>query len=288
MSDARRIALAQQRIPEDPVLALRRAGAAVRSAADRGADLVCLPELFRTPYFPQTEDASHFDLAEPIPGPTTETMQKLAADLHIVVIAPVFERRAAGVYHNTACVIDADGSLQGRYRKMHIPDDPLFYEKFYFTPGDTGFSSFDTAAGRIAVLICWDQWFPEAARLVALDGAEIVLYPSAIGWLRQDDEAERITQRESWLTVQRAHAIANGLFVAAVNRVGPEGDITFWGSSFACDPYGRVLAESPTDAEDLLVVDCALDLIEEKRRAWPFLRDRRVDAYRDLLERFRR
>ncbi len=288
MSDARRIALAQQRIPEDPVLALRRAGAAVRSAADRGADLVCLPELFRTPYFPQTEDASHFDLAEPIPGPTTETMQKLAADLHIVVIAPMFERRAAGVYHNTACVIDADGSLQGRYRKMHIPDDPLFYEKFYFTPGDTGFSSFDTAAGRIAVLICWDQWFPEAARLVALDGAEIVLYPSAIGWLRQDDEAERITQRESWLTVQRAHAIANGLFVAAVNRVGPEGDITFWGSSFACDPYGRVLAESPTDAEDLLVVDCALDLIEEKRRAWPFLRDRRVDAYRDLLERFRR
>ncbi len=288
MSDARRIALAQQRIPEDPVLALRRAGVAVRSAADRGADLVCLPELFRTLYFPQTEDASRFDLAEPIPGPTTETMQKLAADLRIVVIAPVFERRAAGVYHNTACVIDADGSLQGRYRKAHIPDDPLFYEKFYFTPGDTGFPSFQTAAGRIAVLICWDQWFPEAARLVALDGAEIVLYPSAIGWLRQDDEAERITQRESWLTVQRAHAIANGLFVAAVNRVGREGDLTFWGSSFVCDPYGRVLAESPTDAEDLLVVDCALDLIEEKRRAWPFLRDRRVDAYRDLLERFRR
>jgi N-carbamoylputrescine amidase len=288
MSTARRIALVQQRVSGDPAGALDRAGDAVRAAADRGAELVCLPELFRTPYFPQTEDSAHFDLAESIPGTTTEYMQKLASDLRVVVIAPVFERRAAGVYHNTACVIDADGSLVGRYRKMHIPEDPLFYEKFYFTPGDTGFHCFDTAVGRVAVLICWDQWFPEAARMVALDGAEILLYPTAIGWVDGEDEEDRVTQRESWLTVQRAHAIANGLFVAAVNRVGREGNLTFWGSSFACDPYGRLLAQAPSDAEDLLVVDCALELIEEKRRAWPFLRDRRVDAYAELLERFRR
>jgi N-carbamoylputrescine amidase len=288
MSTARRIALVQQRASGNPSRALDQAGDRVRAAADRGAELVCLPELFRSPYFPQTEDSSHFDLAEPIPGATTEYMQKLASDLRVVVIAPVFERRTAGVYHNTACVIDADGCLVGRYRKMHIPDDPLFYEKFYFTPGDTGFHCFDTAAGRVAVLICWDQWFPEAARMVALDGAEILLYPTAIGWLDGEDEGDRVTQRESWLTVQRAHAIANGLFVAAVNRVGREGNLTFWGSSFACDPYGRMLAQASSDAEDLLVVDCALELIEEKRRAWPFLRDRRVDAYAELLERFRR
>lgn len=287
VSDTRRIALVQQSSSPDAELALRRAGDAVRSAADRGADLVCLPELFRTRYFPQTQDSQNFDLAEPVPGPTTEYLQKLAADLRVVVIAPVFERRAAGVYHNTACVIDADGSLCGHYRKMHIPDDPLFYEKFYFAPGDTGFRSFDTAAGRVAVLICWDQWFPEAARLVALDGAEILLYPTAIGWLRDEEEREREIQRDAWVTVQRAHAIANGLFVAAVNRVGREGDLVFWGSSFACDPYGEILAQSPSDAEDLLVVDCALPRIEQKRRDWPFLRDRRVDAYADLLERFR-
>ncbi len=288
MSATRRIALAQQRVSEDPELSLRRAEEAVRLAADRGADLVCLPELFRTPYFPESEDASKFDLAESIPGPTTEAMQKLAADLRIVVIAPVFERRAAGLYHNTACVIDADGSLCGRYRKMHIPHDPFFYEKFYFTPGDTGFESFDTVAGRVGVLICWDQWFPEAARLLALDGAEILLYPSAIGWLRSEAAADRTTQREAWLTVQKAHAIANAVFVAAVNRVGQENEVNFWGSSFVCDPYGRTLGMSPNDAEDLLVVDCALDLIEQKRRDWPFLRDRRVDSYGELLERFRR
>ncbi len=288
MSATRRIALAQQRVSEDPELSLRRAEDAVRLAADRGADLVCLPELFRTPYFPQTEDTSRFDLAEPIPGTTTEAMQKLAADLRIVVIAPVFEQRAAGLYHNTACVIDADGSLCGRYRKMHIPHDPFFYEKFYFTPGDAGFESFDTAAGRVGVLICWDQWFPEAARRLALDGAEILLYPSAIGWLRSETPADRVTQREAWLTVQKAHAIANGVFVAAVNRVGQENEVNFWGSSFACDPYGRVLGMASNDEEDLLVVDCAIDLIEQKRRDWPFLRDRRVDSYGELLERFRR
>lgn len=288
MTDVRRIALAQQRVPDDPELALRRGADAVRAAAGRGADLVCLPELFRTPYFPQSEDAAHFDLAEAIPGPTTELLQKLAGDLGIVVIAPVFERRAAGIYHNSACVIDADGTLRGHYRKTHIPDDPLFYEKFYFTPGDTGFRCFDTAAGRVAPLICWDQWFPEAARLVALDGAAIVLYPTAIGWIAGDgDEAERASQRDAWITVQRAHAITNGLFVAAVNRVGQEGELTFWGSSFVCDPFGRVLAQSPVDEEDLLVVDCRLGLVEEQRRAWPFLRDRRVDAYQDLLKRFR-
>ena len=284
----RRIALVQQSVTEDRARNLARAEEGIREAAARGAEVVCLQELFRTPYFPQVESADHFDLAEPIPGPTTEHMTKLAGELGLVLIVPVFERRAAGLHHNSAVVIDANGTQVGLYRKMHIPDDPQFYEKFYFAPGDTGFHSFDTSAGRIGVLICWDQWFPEAARLVALDGAEIVFYPTAIAWLHGESDQENAAQRESWITVQRAHAIANGVFVAAVNRVGREGSLTFFGSSFVCDPQGRMLALAPSDREEVLVVDCPLGRIEEQRRGWPFLRDRRIDAYADLLTFFRR
>ena len=282
-----RIALVQQRADESPDRNVARAEDAIRSAAAKGARVVCLQELFATRYFPQVEDDSRFDLAEPIPGPLLERLQKLAVDVEVVLIAPLFERRAPGVYHNTACVIDVDGRLVGSHRKMHVPDDPLFQEKFYFTPGDTGFRAFDTASGRIGVAICWDQWFPESARLAALDGAQLLFYPSAIGWT--DDEAAdvRETQRDAWLTIQRGHAIANGLFVAAPNRTGREARLEFWGSSFVCDPAGRVLAQSPVDAEDVLVVDCPLGQIEQQRRAWPFLRDRRIDAYRDLLLRLR-
>jgi N-carbamoylputrescine amidase len=284
----RRIALVQQSVTEDRARNLARAEEGIREAAARGAEVVCLQELFRTPYFPQVESADHFDLAETIPGPTTEHMTKLAGELGLVLIVPVFERRAAGLHHNSAVVVDSNGTQVGLYRKMHIPDDPQFYEKFYFAPGDTGFHSFDTSAGRIGVLICWDQWFPEAARLVALDGAEIVFYPTAIAWLHGESDQENAAQRESWITVQRAHAIANGVFVAAVNRVGQEGSLTFFGSSFVCDPQGRMLALAPSDREEVLVVDCPLGRIEEQRRGWPFLRDRRIDAYADLLTFFRR
>ncbi len=287
-SPVRRIGLIQQRVMEDRDTNLARAEDAIRSAAGRGAAIICLQELFRSPYFPQVENAEAFDLAEPIPAPTTEHMAGLAAELGVILIVPVFERRVAGVYHNSAVVIDRDGRQAGLYRKMHIPDDPGFYEKFYFTPGDNGFRAFDTSAGRVGVLICWDQWFPEAARLLALDGAEILFFPTAIAWLDGEGDEENAAQRESWITIQRAHAIANGVFVAASNRVGREKSLNFYGSSFVCDPQGQVLAMAPTDAEDLLLVDCPLAQIEEQRRAWPFLRDRRIDAYGDLLERFRR
>ncbi|MCP4006134.1 MAG: carbon-nitrogen hydrolase [bacterium] len=287
MSTVRRIALVQRQASADPSENLARAKEGIREAADRGAKIVCLQELFLTPYFPQTEDSARFDLAESIPGPTTDALQKLAADLQVVLIAPIFERRAAGLYHNSAVVIDANGSQAGLYRKMHIPDDPLFYEKFYFTPGDLGFRCFDTRAGRIGVLICWDQWFPEAARMLALDGAEILFCPSAIGWQDDDSDEENAVMRDSWITVQRGHAIANGIFTAALNRVGREGAVQFWGSSFVCDPRGEVLAQSPVEGEDVLLVDCNLESIEKQRRGWPFLRDRRIDAYDDLLERFR-
>ena len=283
----RRIALVQQRADESPERNVARAERAIRDAAAQGARIVCLQELFATRYFPQVQDESRFDLAEPIPGPTLERLQKLAADAEVVLVAPLFERRGAGVYHNTACVIDVDGRLVGSYRKMHVPDDPLFNEKFYFTPGDTGFRAFDTAAGRIGVAICWDQWFPESARLAALDGALLLFYPSAIGWIDDEPPDVRETQRDAWLTIQRGHAIANGIYVAAPNRTGGEGRVEFWGSSFVCDPAGRVLAQSPVDAEDVLVVDCPLERIEQQRRAWPFLRDRRIDAYGDLLLRLR-
>jgi N-carbamoylputrescine amidase len=283
----RRIGLVQQRAEQDPERNLARAEQGVREAARRGAELVCLPELFRTRYFPQAESAERFELAEPVPGPSTERLSKLAAELGLVLVVPVFERRAPGLFHNSAVVLDANGRRVGLYRKMHIPDDPLFYEKFYFAPGDTGFPAFDTAAGRIGILICWDQWFPEAARLAALDGAEILLYPTAIGWLDGETDEENAAQREAWITVQRAHAIANGVFVAAVNRVGQEEKLRFFGSSFVCDPQGRLLAQASIDREEVLVVDCALARIEQQRRGWPFLRDRRIDAYGDLGKRFR-
>jgi N-carbamoylputrescine amidase len=291
-SSTRRIALVQQRAGDDAEGNVVRALEALGEAAARGAELVCLQELFRTRYFPQAEDAASFDLAETIPGPTTERLAKRAEELGVVVIAPVFERRAAGLYHNSAAVIDADGTLVGVVRKMHIPDDPLFYEKFYFAPGDAGsegggFAALDTRAGRIGVGICWDQWFPESARLMALDGAQILFYPSAIARSDGESDAELATQRDAWVTLQRGHAIANGLFVAAVNRVGREGALDFWGHSFVCDPQGRVLERASGDAEALVVADCRLGEIEEQRRAWPFLRDRRIDAYADLSRRYR-
>ncbi len=288
MSRVRRIALVQQAVGDDLDRNLARAEDAVREAASRGAQLVCLQELFRTKYFCQREDAALLDLAEPIPGPTTERMSKLAADCGVVLIVPIFERRAAGLYHNSAVVIERDGKQLGLYRKMHIPDDPLFYEKFYFTPGDLGFHCVDTSVGRVGVLICWDQWFPEAARLMALDGAELLFYPTAIGYLDGETDEENAAMRESWLTVQRGHAIANGLFVCAANRVGREGSLRFWGSSFAADPRGQQIEQADDASERVLVVDCDLARIETQRRGWPFLRDRRIDAYGELLSRFRR
>ena len=288
MSSIRRIGLVQQAVGDDLEKNLARAESAVREAAGRGAQLVCLQELFRTHYFPQVEDASLFDLAETIPGPTTERMSKLAADTGTVLVVPLFEKRAAGLYHNSAVVFERDGSQLAHYRKMHIPDDPMFYEKFYFAPGDTGFHAIDTSAGRIGVLICWDQWFPEAARLLALDGAELLFYPTAIGYLDGESDAENQAMRDSWQTVQRGHAIANGVFVCAANRVGREGGVRFWGTSFVADPQGRVVAQTSDSSEEVLVVECDLRRVETQRRGWPFLRDRRVDAYGDLLSRFRR
>ena len=261
----------------------------VRDAAARGAQIVCLQELFSGPYFCQTEDHRFFELAEPIPGPTTERFQKLAAELGVVIIASLFEKRAGGLYHNTAAVIDADGSYLGKYRKMHIPDDPQFYEKFYFTPGDLGFRAWDTKFGRIGVLICWDQWYPEGARLTALAGAEILFYPTAIGWLPPEKEEYGERQQAAWETIQRSHAIANGAYVAAVNRVGLEtangSGIEFWGGSFVADPNGRILAKAG-QSEETLIVECDLGQVDIVRTHWPFLRDRRIDAYGDITRRY--
>jgi N-carbamoylputrescine amidase len=281
------LALLQMTCSEDPGENLARAGDRVERAAQDGARVVCLPELFRSRYFCQSEDPARFALAEPIPGPTTEALSKLAAALGVVIIGSLFERRAAGLYHNTAVTLDADGEIVGRYRKMHVPDDPLYHEKFYFAPGDLGFEAVATRHGRVGTLICWDQWFPEAARLAALSGAEILCYPTAIGW--QFDEGPEVdaAQHDAWETVQRAHAIANGVFVAAVNRVGREGAIRFWGQSFAADPFGRVLARASADGEETLLVECDLEAVERVRHDWPFLRDRRIDAYADLAKRFR-
>jgi N-carbamoylputrescine amidase len=288
VSRVRRIGLVQQAVGDDLDRNLARAEDAIREAAQRGAELVCLQELFRTKYFCQREDAGLFDLAETIPGPTTERLSKVAADCGVVLIVPLFEKRAAGLYHNSAVVIERDGTQLGHYRKMHIPDDPGFYEKFYFTPGDRGFHCVDTSVGRIGVLICWDQWFPEAARLMALDGAELLFYPTAIGYLDNETDEENASMRESWVTVQRGHAIANGLFVCAANRVGREGSLRFWGSSFVADPRGKLIAQADDASETVLVAECDLERIESQRRGWPFLRDRRIDAYGDLLTRFRR
>ncbi|MBJ20187.1 MAG: acyltransferase [Deltaproteobacteria bacterium] len=289
----RRVGIVQMRCESDHARNLHHAQDAIADAAREGAEVVCLPELFQTPYLCQNEDASRFDWAEPIPGPASEVLSKQAADLGISLVASLFERRAPGLYHNTAIVLDARGELVGRYRKMHIPDDPLYYEKFYFTPGDLGFQAHRTEAGSLGVLVCWDQWFPEAARATALAGADLLFFPTAIGWQFDEDEAVDRAQRDAWTTIQRSHAIANGLFVFAVNRVGREmlegaegGGIRFWGSSFVADPFGRVLATASDDDEAVLVVDCDLGMIEEVRRDWPFLRDRRIDAYGGLQSRF--
>ena len=275
----------------DPRENLRRAVKGVREAARKGAAAVCLPELFRSRYFCQSEDARAFDLAEPIPGPTLKELCKVAQNAKVVLIAPLFERRAPGVYHNSAAVIDADGKLAGLYRKMHIPDDPGYYEKFYFTPGDLGFHAFSTRVGPVAPLICWDQWYPEAARLVALEGAGVIFYPTAIGWHPHEKTKFGASQRDAWKTVQRGHAIANGVYVAAANRIGYEenaggGGIEFWGSSFIADPQGVILAEASADREEILLAEIDLNHLEDVRRNWPFLRDRRIDAYKDIERRY--
>jgi N-carbamoylputrescine amidase len=289
-----KIALVQMRCSTDPADNLARAVERIRAAAKDGANLVCLPELFRSQYFCQTEDHGNFDLAEPIPGPSTEALSKVAREAGVVVIGSLFERRAAGIYHNTAVILDADGKLLGSYRKMHIPDDPLYYEKFYFTPGDLGFRAFDTAVGRIGTLVCWDQWYPEGARLTALAGADVLFYPTAIGW-HPDEKAEfGAAQASAWQTAQRAHAIANGVYVAAVNRVGlekppagaPGKGIEFWGGSFVADPFGVVLAEASRTDEETLIVTCDRKHQETVRQHWPFLRDRRIDAYGAVTRRF--
>jgi N-carbamoylputrescine amidase len=281
------------RMTADPAENLAKAVAGVRDAASAGAQLVCLPELFRTLYIGQREDPSLFDLAEAIPGgPSTEALTKAARDGGIVVIASLFERRAAGLYHNTAVTIDSDGQVLGLYRKMHIPDDPAYYEKYYFTPGDLGFRAFDTSAGRVGTLVCWDQWYPEAARLTALQGADILFYPTAIGWHPGEKAEYGAAQLDAWRTMQRAHAIANGCWVVAVNRVGHErlaaedAGIEFWGHSFVVDPFGRVVAEASEGEEALLTADVDTAKIEEVRRNWPFLRDRRIDAYVGISSRF--
>jgi N-carbamoylputrescine amidase len=271
---------------DDPRANLEKALRGLREARAAGAQIVCLEELFRSRYFCQEEDRRHFDLAEAVPGPTTEAVGEAARELGVIVVTPVFERRAAGVYHNSVAVIDAGGSVSGLYRKMHIPHDPLFFEKYYFTPGDRGFVAVDTSLARIGPLICWDQWYPEAARLAALRGAEILFYPTAIGWHAATPPAERQRERDAWETIQRSHAIANGVFVVAVNRVGREGGLEFWGSSFVADPSGAVIARAGDSGDEVLVVSCDLARIEESRRLWPFLRDRRTDAYGPLAERF--
>jgi N-carbamoylputrescine amidase len=287
-----KIGLVQMTCSPSPEGNLGRAIACIERAVDSGAELVCLPELFCSQYFCQREDACFFDLAESIPGPTTDALTKVAREKGVVLIVPLFERRAPGLCHNSAAVIDADGTLAGLYRKMHIPDDPGYYEKFYFAPGDLGFRAFNTRVGRIATLICWDQWYPEGARLAALEGANILLYPTAIGWHPAEKEAYGQAQRDAWITIQRAHAIANGIYVAAVNRVGLEkppgggAGIEFWGSSFVADPFGVVVREAAVDREEVLVAEVDLGRVEEVRRNWPFLRDRRVDAYVGLDRRF--
>jgi N-carbamoylputrescine amidase len=284
------LGLIQMRCETDPQLNLDRATARVEEAAKAGADVICLPELFRSQYFCQRTDPALFDLAEPIPGPTTERLEPLARSLHKVIVASIFERRTPGVYHNTAAVIDADGSLLGLYRKMHIPDDPLYYEKYYFTPGDLGFKVFATRYAKIGVLVCWDQWFPEAARLTALQGAQALIYPTAIGWHPREKAEWGVAQHEAWDTMQRAHAIANGLYVAAINRVGHEGPadggLDFWGASFVYDPFGRLLQRASHDREEIVLQKCDPSRIEETRRNWPFMRDRRVDAFGDLAKRW--
>ena len=291
-----RIGLVQMSCGVDPRENVEQAVARIRDAAKRGAQIICLQELFRSQYFCREEDPARFELAEPIPGPTSEIIGKIALETGTVVVASLFERRAAGVYHNTAAVLDADGSLLGIYRKMHIPEDPLYYEKFYFAPGDLGFRTFETAFGRIGVLVCWDQWYPEAARLTAMQGAEILVYPTAIGWHPAEKHTHGEHQHAAWETMQRSHAIANGCFVVAVNRVGfepdpsssakPQAGIEFWGQSFIVAPDGRVVVRAPVDHEAVIVQEIDLAEIDASRIGWPFFRDRRIDAYAEITKRF--
>jgi N-carbamoylputrescine amidase len=287
-----RVGLVQMSMSPDPQANLDKAAARVEEAARAGAQVVCLPELYRSPYFCQREDPASFDLAETVPGPSTERLSEVARRAQVAVVVPIFEKRAPGLYHNSAVVLDADGATLGLYRKMHVPDDPAFYEKFYFTPGDLGFRAFDTRYGRVGTLICWDQWYPEGARLTALRGASAIFYPTAIGWHPHEKERHGAEQRDAWRTVQRGHAIANGCYVAAVNRVGREpgppgqAGLEFWGTSFLCDPFGVVVAEASTDREEILIGEVDLARIEEVRRGWPFLRDRRIDAYEGIARRF--
>jgi N-carbamoylputrescine amidase len=293
MNNTLKVGLVQHACTEDRDGNLAASISGIRKAAARGARLVLLQELHTGVYFCQTEDTKRFDQAEPIPGPSTQELGKLAKELGIVIVGSLFERRAPGVHHNTAVVLDTDGSLKGQYRKMHIPDDPGYCEKFYFTPGDQGFTPIATSVGTLGVLVCWDQWYPEAARLMAMHGAEILLYPTAIGWDPRDDAAEKSRQREAWITIQRAHAIANGLPLVACNRVGTEPDpsgrtpgIQFWGSSFIAGPQGEFLAQATADKPEILVAEISRQHSEDVRRIWPFFRDRRIDAYQDLLKRY--
>jgi len=293
MTQHLKVGLVQQACSEDRAHNLAASIEGIRSAHARGAQLVMLQELHAGVYFCQSEDTQRFDQAESLPGPTSEALAIVARELGIVIVASIFERRAAGLYHNTAVVLDSDGRIAGTYRKMHIPDDPGFHEKFYFTPGDLGFQPIDTTVGRLGVLVCWDQWYPEAARLMALNGADLLLYPTAIGWDQNDSDAEKSRQRDAWITVQRAHAVTNGLPVLVCNRVGFEPSptagapgIQFWGSSFIAGPQGEILAEAGIDRTCVLVATIDLGRSEQVRRIWPFLRDRRIDAYADLLKRY--
>jgi N-carbamoylputrescine amidase len=292
-----RIGLVQMSCSPDPAANLDKAADRVRDAAREGANVVCLPELFNAQYFCQREDIALFDLAESIPGPSTERLAAVAREEKVVIVASLFERRAPGLYHNTAAILEKDGSLAGLYRKMHIPDDPLYYEKFYFTPGDLGFRAFNTSAGNFGTLVCWDQWYPEGARITALQGANVLFFPTAIGWHPAEKEEFGVAQYDAWQTIQRAHAIANGVYVGSVNRVGHEnGDVRgnrvpgagleFWGGSFIADPFGRILAKAPHDREDILIGEIDLRALEDQRRNWPFLRDRRIDAYGPIVNRF--
>ncbi|MGA2730336.1 MAG: carbon-nitrogen hydrolase [Terracidiphilus sp.] len=291
------VGLVQMRMGPDPEVNFASAIRHIREAARLGANIVCLPELFRAQYFCQREDLRLFDLAEPIPGPSTSALGEVAREARVVIVASLFERRAPGLYHNTAVTLGLDGNIASVYRKMHIPDDPLYYEKYYFAPGDLGFRAVDTAFGRVGTLVCWDQWYPEGARLTALQGAEVLFYPTAIGWHPAEKDEFGAAQYEAWQTIQRAHAIANGVYVAGVNRVGHEhGDILgnkatgpglqFWGGSFLADPFGRIVAKASHDAEEILLGEIDVALLEDTRRNWPFLRDRRIDAYAPITRRF--
>lgn len=280
------LGLIQTYATDDKADNLRRTIALIRDAAKRGANIVCLEELFLTPYFCKREDTAYFDLAEPVPGDTTKRLGDLARELGIVIISSLFEKRASGLYHNTAAILDADGTFMGKFRKMHIPEDPGFNEKFYFTPGDLGYRVWDTKFGKLGVLVCWDQWYPEAARLTAMQGAEILFYPTAIGWLKSEKAELGRAQHCAWETVQRGHAVANGCFLAAVNRVGIEEESEFWGQSFVANPYGEIVAKASSSDEEVLIVPCDLKAVEDFRRIWPFFRDRRIDSYAGVTERW--